>query len=60
MVSDEVAVITVKLPISMVKELDRIAELRNTNRSEIIREAIDRYLARKNYKRIIVKRVIVE
>lgn len=42
-------VISIKLPIEMLKKIDAIALLEGKSRSEIIRKAIIEYLIRKGY-----------
>jgi len=42
-------VISIKLPMEMLKKIDAIALLEGKSRSEIIRKAIIEYLIRKGY-----------
>ena len=42
--------ITIRLPEDMVRELDYLASLTKTNRSELLRRIIERYLTEERYR----------
>ena len=44
--------ITIRLPEDLEKELETVIKEEKTSKSEIIREAISRHLARKRFKRL--------
>ena len=44
--------ITIRLPEKIQKELEAVVKIENTSKSEIIREAISRYLASKRFQQL--------
>lgn len=44
--------ITMRLPQELQKELDRVAKTERTSRSEVIRDALTRYLAVKRFQQL--------
>ena len=42
--AQEIKIVSVSIPVELVKELDRVCDLEHRNRSELYREALRQYL----------------